>query len=197
MSISSGTKTALGEAASWALAGVMIAGAIVYFDELKSVFSLGPPASSDQVKTATAPRAPQPIAKSSKASAQTSSSGYLVKLKAGPYGHYKAPARFNGRTVEVLVDTGASFVALTHEDAERAGIFIGPGDYSHRTQTANGQAKVAMVNIHRISIGDIEVRNVRATVHEPGKLHVTLLGMSFLSKLRRAEIRRGQLILEH
>ena len=56
--------------------------------------------------------------------------------------------------------------------------------------------RVALVTIDRISIGEIEVRNVKASVHERGKLHVTLLGMSFLGKLRRAEMRSGRLILE-
>ena len=71
-----------------------------------------------------------------------------------------------------------------------------PADFTHRVSTANGQAKVAPVMVSSISIGDITVRNVRAAVSEPGKLNKTLLGMTFLGRLSRAEMRRGRLILE-
>lgn len=193
MAFSSGTKTALGEAVSWAIAGVIVAASFFYYDELKAIFT---PVIEQQLSTSTTPGKP-PQRQQSVSAQAASNDGYVVKLKAGPYGHYKTVARVNGREVDVLVDTGASFVALTHEDAERAGIYVNSSDYTHRTRTANGETRVAMVDIGRMSIGDIEVRNVRATVHERGSLHVTLLGMSFLSKLRRAEMRRGELVLEN
>jgi len=101
------------------------------------------------------------------------------------------------QTVHVLVDTGASFVALTFEDAERAGIYVTEADFKYKSRTANGFARIALVDIDRISIDHIEVRNVRASVHQAGMLHVTLLGMSFLSKLERAEMRNGRMILEN
>ena len=105
-------------------------------------------------------------------------------------------AQVNGRTIEVMVDTGASIVALTWEDAERAGIYVRPSEFTHRVNTANGTARVAPVTIEAISIGGITVRDVRAAVSEPGKLSGTLLGMTFLGRLSRAELRRGTLILE-
>jgi len=197
MAFSSGSKTALGEAASWAIAGLMMVGSFVYFDELKAVLSpvLQQSLSADQAQQATRP-APR-LQSAAQRPTTPRSAGYVVELTAGAYGHYRTPARVNGRQIKVLVDTGASYVALTHEDAERAGIFVSNSDYSHKTRTANGITRVALVTIDRISIGDIEVRNVRASVHERGKLHVTLLGMSFLGKLRRAEMRSGRLILEN
>ena len=106
-------------------------------------------------------------------------------------------ARINGREIRVLVDTGASYVSLSNQDAERAGIFVRDSDFKYKTRTANGTTRVALVMIDRISIGDIEVRNVKASVHERGKLGVTLLGMSFLGRLRRTEMRGGRLILEN
>jgi aspartyl protease family protein len=191
MSISTGTRSALGEALSWAFAGLIIVGSLVYFDDLKSVFATATGLKPGAIANTA------PVTPTTTAAAPLTSAGYLVKLDAGPYGHYNTEARVNGRAVKVLVDTGASFVALTHEDAERVGVYVRDSDYTHRTQTANGTTRVAVVELDRISIGDIEVRNVRATVHEPGTLHVTLLGMSFLSKLRRTEMRNGQLILEN
>ncbi|HUS95974.1 MAG TPA: TIGR02281 family clan AA aspartic protease, partial [Hyphomicrobiaceae bacterium] len=113
------------------------------------------------------------------------------------HGHFFADASINGSTIRVLVDTGASLVALSHEDARRAGIFVGEGDYKYTTSTANGQARIAIVELARVSIGSIMVYNVRAAVGEPGALKTTLLGMSFLGKLRRTEMRQGQLILEN
>lgn len=195
MAFSSGTRTALGEAASWLVAGACLIATVVYFDELKAAVSplrdadTGAMARTAGPNTAAAPR-PVPAA-------QIRRSGDSVELTAGDYGHFSARALINGYPVDVLVDTGASFVALTWEDAERAGIYVSESDFKYRSQTANGYTRIAIVEIASVSIEGIEVRNVRASVHEPGKLHVTLLGMSFLGKLHRAEMRNGRLILEN
>ena len=95
----------------------------------------------------------------------------------------------------MLVDTGATLVALTYDDARRAGVHLSPSDFTHEVRTANGIAKVAPIDLGSISIGDITVRNVRGAVTEPGKLHKTLLGMSFLSRLSRVEMRDQALVL--
>jgi aspartyl protease family protein len=95
-----------------------------------------------------------------------------------------------------MVDTGASLVALTYDDAERLGIYVTPRDFTHVAKTANGTARVAPVTISRISIGDITVRNVRGVVSERGKSERTLLGMSFLGRLSRVEMRGGTLVLQ-
>ncbi len=190
MALSPGTRTALGEAASWLGAGAVMIAAVVYFDELKAAVSpLPTPAQEHAPRTASGQAATHTPAQGSR--------GNIVELTAGDYGHYKADARINGRAIDVLVDTGASFVALTYEDAEQAGIFVTEADFKYKSRTANGYARIAIVDIDRISIDDIEVRTVRASVHEPGMLHVTLLGMSFLSKLERAEMRNGRMILEN
>jgi aspartyl protease family protein len=119
-----------------------------------------------------------------------------VSLPAGAYGHFQTEAEINGRTVDVMVDTGASLVALTYDDAQRLGIYVKPGDFTHVAQTANGTARVAPVTISRISIGDITVRNVPGVVSERGKSERTLLGMSFLGRLSRVEMRGGTLVLQ-
>ncbi len=128
--------------------------------------------------------------------ASRSSAGRTVELKAGAYGHFFSRIHVNGRAVQAMVDTGASIVALTYEDARSAGIHIRDGDYTHRVSTANGVARVALVTLDSVAIEDIIVRDVRAAVAEPGKLTKTLLGMSFLGQLRRAEMSRGVLLLE-
>lgn len=119
-----------------------------------------------------------------------------VELSAGNNGHFFANAEINGRSVGVMVDTGASAVALTFDDARSAGILPRDADFTGRANTANGIAKFAPVMISRISIGDVEVRNVQAAVLEDGKLETTLLGMSFLSRLGRVDMQSGKLVLE-
>ncbi len=121
--------------------------------------------------------------------------GY-VELDSDGRGHYNSAIEINGRAIEAMVDTGASVVALSYEDARRSGLFIGSSDYTGRVRTANGVAKVAPVSLERVRIGDILIRNVRGVVAEPGKLDGTLLGMSFLSRLKRVEIKQGRLILQ-
>jgi aspartyl protease family protein len=117
-----------------------------------------------------------------------------VTLRAAGGGHFEAAAEINGRSVDVMVDTGATLVALTYEDAERAGLYLKPADFTHSVSTANGVAKVAPIEINSISIGSITVRNVRGAVAERGKLHRTLLGMTFLSKLT-VEMKKNVLVL--
>ncbi len=96
----------------------------------------------------------------------------------------------------MLVDSGASIVALSYDDARRAGVYVRDRDYTQRVSTANGQARVAPVVLDRVSIGDITVRNVPAAVSEPGSLGTSLLGMSFLGRLQRVEMRAGTLVLQ-
>lgn len=122
--------------------------------------------------------------------------GATVELKGGSNGHFVTEADVNGRNISVMVDTGASMVALTYKDARAIGIAPRDSDFTHRVSTANGVAKVAPVTLDRVQIGDVMVRNVTAAVVEDGKLNMTLLGNSFLSKLSRYEMRSGRLVLE-
>ena len=115
-------------------------------------------------------------------------------LDADSRGHYLVDAEVNGETIRFLVDTGASMVALSRDDAARAGFRPGPADFSHRAQTANGVARVAPVTIDEIALGDISVSNVRGAVIDVPMQH-SLLGMSFLSRLSGYEVRGRQLIL--
>lgn len=120
---------------------------------------------------------------------------YSASLQRGPDGHFRADAEINGRSIDVLVDTGATLVAMSYEDAVRAGISVGSGDFRFVSNTANGQARFARVTLESVRVGNIVVRNVPAAVSEPGRLGVTLLGMSFLGQLRM-EMKNGRLVLE-
>jgi aspartyl protease family protein len=120
----------------------------------------------------------------------------IVFLQAGENGHFEAEAYINDKAVNVLVDTGATGVALTFEDAEEIGLSLSDSDFTQLSRTANGSARIAPVTIDSIRIGDIEVRDVKAFVAEPGKLFATLLGMSFLSRLERVDIRGNKLVLQ-
>ena len=184
---------------SWIFAGCCMVGSVVYFNELKAVgrWALGVPAIDAAKERSVSGRTvvAEPGQQSTPAFAESSGGGTVV-LHSDRSGHFYTSALVNGRSIDVLVDTGATSVALTAEDAERAGIFVRPSDFTHRASTANGMARIAPVNIDQISIGGITVRNVKGAVLEQGKLSSTLLGMTCLGRLSRAEMRRGTLLLE-
>lgn len=187
MALSSGTRSMLGELVSWAAAAAILVVGIAHFDTLRAGLSdaLGLPDASAVTEDA----APSPPP------SQSISQSGTEELKAAPDGHYYARAEVNGRPIDVMVDTGASMVALTYEDAEEAGLRLRPSDFTSQVSTANGVAAVAPVTLDRVTIGRITVRNVRAAVCERGRLNKTLLGMSFLSKLDSVGISNGRLVL--
>jgi aspartyl protease family protein len=113
--------------------------------------------------------------------AHHSTSGVAQVLKAAD-GHYWAEAEIDGRAVRVLVDTGASVVALTREDALRLGLKLTPEDFTRTVQTASGPARAAAVELKSVAIAGAEVRQVQALVVEDG-LTQSLLGMSYLGRL--------------
>jgi aspartyl protease family protein len=119
-----------------------------------------------------------------------------ITLPASRNGHFVTDVEINGSNINVMVDTGASLVALSYNDASRAGIFVGPSDFTYTAQTANGITRVAPVTISQIRIGDIILRNVKGVVSQRGDSDLTLLGMSFLGRLSRVEMRGDSLVLE-
>ena len=116
-------------------------------------------------------------------------------LSADRHGHFRAPARINGVMVDAMIDTGASMVALSYEDARHIGLNPPASAPKARANTANGQVSYTMVRLNEISIDGITVRDVEGAVMPKGALKGTLLGMSFLRKLSRFEIRDGRLAL--
>lgn len=171
--------------------------AIAHREELKQVVATSPQL-KDVIGAITGkdPSASADAESHAASSEDENRSLYDVTLTANDQGHFETEAELNGRSVDVMVDTGATIVAMTYEDAERAGIYLNPSDFTHSVATANGQAKVAPVTISTIAIGPITVRNVEGAVAESGKLHKTLLGMSFLGRLTRVEMRSKNLVLQ-
>ena len=121
----------------------------------------------------------------------------MTELAASANGHFTANADINNRRVHVLVDTGASAVALSYEDAEHVGLRPGSLKYDIKVQTANGVAKAAQVTLKEVEIDGVRVRDVRGMVLQKGALNGTLLGMSFLSRLRGFSVENGRLILKN
>ncbi len=119
-----------------------------------------------------------------------------VRIRTSDNGHFAATFHINGRPVDAMVDTGATMIALTFEDARAAGIHPSQADFRHAVSTANGTARVAAVTLESVAIDDIVVHDVRAVVAEPGRLNTTLLGMSFLGRLSGYEVRGGVLTLQ-
>nr|WP_321448733.1 TIGR02281 family clan AA aspartic protease [uncultured Cohaesibacter sp.] len=120
-----------------------------------------------------------------------------VVLKPGPGGHFYAQAYFNNKTVRTLIDTGASTVALTHEDARRIGIHPNAADYKEPVRTGNGLQYYARARVSSVRIGQVRVHNLDLLVAPKGALSVTLMGMSYLRKLKTIRVERGRLILEN
>jgi aspartyl protease family protein len=111
-------------------------------------------------------------------------------------GHFQLDARVDGRRLTFMVDTGASVIALTADDAATLGIHPSQSEFTVLVKTANGTVKAAPIELDRVEIEDITVRNVTAMVLPDGALSDNLLGMSFLSRLHRWEFADGKLVLE-
>jgi aspartyl protease family protein len=109
--------------------------------------------------------------------------GSSVVLTADNEGHFFVTGMINNSAaVRFMVDTGASFVSISAEDARRAGINYLAGQRGS-TLTASGVAPVYRVKLDTLKIGDVTLYNVDASVHTSGKLPIGLLGMSFLNRM--------------
>lgn len=105
-----------------------------------------------------------------------------AQLRKSPDGHYWADAMIDGRAVRVMVDTGASVVALTRNDALRLGLKLEPEDFTGTVVTASGHVRAAPVQLSTVAVGGARVEQVEALVVEEGLEH-SLLGMSYLGRL--------------
>src|SRR5690606_36416483 len=181
MRVSTGTRRLCSEAASWTAVAITIAIIAAHYSQLR-----------DLAARTVAHSVGQPAIVGNEPSVSPAG---RVELLADPQGHYKSYIEVNGRSIHATVDTGATMVALSYEDAARSGIHVSDADFIHPVHTANGSARVAPVMLHRVRIGGIELRDVPAAVAEPGRLPGTLLGMSFLSRLSRLEMQSGRLVL--
>lgn len=114
--------------------------------------------------------------------AAVGASGTDAQVVKSADGHYWAEANIEGKAVRVLVDTGASVVALTRADALRLGVDPQPEAFTGKVQTASGVVRAAPVQLKTISVAGARVDRVEALVVEQG-LEYSLLGMSYLGRL--------------
>jgi aspartyl protease family protein len=138
--------------------------------------------------------APAMAATTQGGSATTDSRSVIVRPNR--QGHFQVDGRIDGRRLTFMVDTGASVIALTADDAASLGIHPAQHDFRALMQTANGKVYAAPVELNLVEIEDVTVHNVPAIVMPAGALAGNLLGMSFLSRLHRWEFADGQLVLE-
>jgi aspartyl protease family protein len=132
------------------------------------------------------PAEARPMLAAVAADRSTPAHGTATQIVRSADGHYWAQADVDGRAVKVLVDTGASVVALTREDAARLGLRLKPDDFTREVQTASGTARAAPVMLDRVAVAGASVDDVEALVVEAGLSH-SLLGMSYLGRLSRFE----------
>ncbi len=112
-------------------------------------------------------------------------------------GHYWADVGVNHSNVSFIVDTGASVVTLSYEDAKKLGIPYFENDFNVPVNTAGGRTTMAIIELDVINVDAIELYNVKAFVARKGMLNVSLLGMNFLNRMERFEFSNQKLIIEH
>ena len=109
-------------------------------------------------------------------------------------GHYYMTIGVNGVPVEFVVDTGASEIVLSHEDAARAGVEVDSLNYLGTANTANGQVRTAQVRLKEVDLGGIVDRNVTALVNS-GDMFGSLLGMAYLNRFAEVSFGGGRMVL--
>jgi aspartyl protease family protein len=121
--------------------------------------------------------------------------GRSVEVARAYNGDFDISARINGARVSMVLDTGASSVVLTRDDAKAAGLPLEVLAYTAVIDTANGRTHAAPVKLDRVAVGGLVERSVDALVAQPGQLKTSLLGMSFLNRLQSWEVRGDRLVL--
>jgi aspartyl protease family protein len=106
---------------------------------------------------------------------------------------YSISGTINGFHVPFVVDTGATLVSMNSNVAKKLGIDYKLNGKESQSYTASGMDKIYIVNLKKVKVGDIELRNVEGAVHEGSFPVTTLLGMSFLGKL---DMKREGRVLE-
>jgi aspartyl protease family protein len=112
------------------------------------------------------------------------------------HGHFRVEGRVDGRRLEFMVDTGASVIAVTADDAAMLGIHPAAREFTAAVKTANGTVHAAPIQLGLVEIGDLMERDVAAVVLPDEALSENLLGLSFLSRLRHFEYSDGKMVLE-
>jgi aspartyl protease family protein len=118
-----------------------------------------------------------------------------ASIAKGRDGHFWAVGQVNGEPVRFLVDTGATAVALTPDDARRLGYDAQDLNFAYKVVTASGQSRAAAVRLANVTVAGATLRDVDALVIEHG-LDTSLLGMTYLGRLASFQATRSALILQ-
>ena len=170
-----GAARVLGGVALWAATGLALVTVYAYRFEVSEI--------ADRVMEELGP----PVARVGPGGA------VVIRRRYG--GEFIVPAKVDGARVSFVFDTGATSIVLTAEDAAAAGLKFAPDDFAVPVTTANGATTAAPARLARVEIGAIVVRGVGALVARPGALQQSLLGMSFLDRLRSFAVEDGRLVL--
>jgi len=161
---------------------------LIGFALLAPSFKAGPASSPPPPSTA----ADKPTAAAWQAAPAAAGNGFASReIERAADGHFYLDAQVNGAQIHFLIDTGASMVALTPEDAQRAGIAL-PNERA-TAQGAGGAVEIIPVTIDRIAAGPLEARDVPGAVAR--ELPVSLLGQSFLSRVGNVQISGDRMVL--
>ena len=117
-----------------------------------------------------------------------------ITIRRGSDGHFHLSADVNGTSIRFLVDTGASVVTLSRQDAGRTGFIVNDLEFTQQYQTANGTAWGARIRLDRISAGPIQVDGIRAAILD-SEIGSSLLGLSFLDKLSEVSVQGDTMTL--
>lgn len=138
----------------------------------------------------------RPVGEAGDGSALATAAGLKsVLVRRNEQGQFLARGEINGQASEFIIDTGATTVVLRAADADKAGIKTEGLEFSVPITTANGAARAAPVRLRSVAIGPVHLENVEALVAQPGSLNESLLGMSFLTRLRSYELKGNYMTL--
>ena len=195
--MTSGVRNLLSEAVLWlSIFIIALAGFLFLDDRIGNFMENDPVNSSPFSKDPTASLSrPTRTPRTNDEDDSADSVESRVTLHAGRSGHFKVKAFINDNSINLLADTGATYVVLTYADADSLDLADGL-KFTGRARTANGISKVAPLTLETIEVGDIIVHDVKAFVAQEGKLSSSLLGMSFIGRLSSFKMSGKELILE-
>ena len=121
-----------------------------------------------------------------------SSDKIIINMSYG--NHFYANVKVNNKNIRFMIDTGATDMVLSLRDAKKAGINIAKLIFNKPYQTANGISYGASVVLKDVKFGNLNLKNVRASVNS-SDMGVSLLGMSFLRNFKKYEFYQNRLIL--
>lgn len=172
---------------------ILIFSGLVFVGTLAFLQMGGPEVAGPEIQSSAVASTPEPTESSAE---QPLQSAHKVTIQRGSDSHFRTTVEINGTPIQMLVDSGATSIALTRKDAERIGIFTGgDSDFSASAQTAGGTIRIKPVRLERVAVGGLERRDIDAAVMDMGD-GMSLLGQSYLSKIGSVSIKDDVMTLE-